>query len=239
MSAELNSIETTRRSPRSSVFLAVWLLLSQYAASADNLPDGFVYVESIVPTIRTEMRYFTADNFTGRPVDGYEGPVCIMTTQAALALREVQDELLPFGLGLKIFDAYRPQRAVDRFVKWAADPADQINRDQYYPEVPKKDLLALGYIASRSGHSRGSTVDVTIVALDETAGELDMGTTWDWFGPRSWPSSLAATPGQRAYRMLLQTLMVKHGFKPLREEWWHFTLVVEPYADTYFDFPVR
>ena len=152
----------------------------------------------------------------------------------------MQAQLAPIGRGLKVFDAYRPQRAEDHFVRWAEDLADTKMKARYYPDVDKANLFRDGYIAAKSGHSRGSTVDLTIVSLN--AGEpieLDMGTGWDHFGPKSWPSSREVTTQQRANRMLLQSLMVKHGFRPLAEEWWHFTLVDEPFPDTYFDFVVE
>ena len=152
----------------------------------------------------------------------------------------MQKDLEAFGLGLKVFDAYRPQRAVDHFVRWAEDLDDTRMKAKYYPGVEKKHLFRDGYIAARSGHSRGSTVDLTIVSLGpDDPVELDMGTGWDYFGPRSWPASLDVSPQQRANRMLLQSLMVKHGFKPLAEEWWHFTLKDEPFPKTYFDFVIE
>jgi D-alanyl-D-alanine dipeptidase len=155
-----------------------------------------------------------------------------------MALGNVQDELLPFGLGIKIFDAYRPQRSVDNFVRWAADLSDTKTKVQYYPNVAKQDLFREGYIAAKSSHSRGSTVDLTIMELSSGA-ELDMGSPFDFFGPISWPESTIVQPAKLAYRLLLKTLMMKYGFKPYAQEWWHFTLVGEPYPDTYFDFPVE
>ncbi len=203
-------------------------------------PDGFVEIRDAVPGVVVELRYLGADNFVGAPVDGYEADRCYVTAEAARALGRVQHELAHLGLGLKVFDAYRPQRAVDHFVRWAEDLDDTRTKARYYPDVAKEHLFRDGYIAAKSGHSRGSTVDVTIVALDGVEPvELDMGTPWDFFGPRSWPTSLEVTPQQRANRMLLQALMMKHGFRPLGEEWWHFTLENEPFPDTYFDFVVE
>lgn len=205
------------------------------------LLDGFVYCDAVIPDIRLELRYATAHNFVGERIDGYQRPACILTRQAALALRKVQEELRRFGLGLKIFDAYRPQRAVDHFVRWARDLNDTRMKSEFYPRVEKGNLFRDDYIAARSGHSRGSTVDLTIVSLTgETAGrELDMGTGFDFFGPESWPDHPGMTPGQRANRLLLRTVMRKQGFRPYSKEWWHFTLEREPFPDTYFDFPVR
>lgn len=203
-------------------------------------PEGFVEIRDAVPGIQVELRYLTGDNFVGEPIDGYEAERCYITEEAARALARVQHEFSHVGLSLKVFDAYRPQRAVDHFVRWAGDLDDTVMKSRYYPDVEKAHLFRDGYIAARSGHSRGSTVDLTIVSMDSGQPEpLDMGTPWDFFGPRSWPLSREVTPQQRANRMLLQSLMIKHGFRPLAEEWWHFTLEEEPYPQTYFDFVVR
>jgi D-alanyl-D-alanine dipeptidase len=209
--------------------------------NSPSLPPGFVYVDEIIPNIELDMRYYTSNNFVGRHIDGYLRPKGILTAEAAAALKAAQDELEPVGLGLKIFDAYRPQRSVDEFVRWAKDLNDTRMKREFYPEVGKKDLFREKYIAARSSHSRGSTVDVTIVALDgaTTGPALDMGSGFDLFGPRSWPTSLAVPPAARAHRMLLRLLMTKHGFEPYPQEWWHFTLKHEPFPDTYFDFPVQ
>ncbi len=212
-------------------------------------PEGFVDLKAFIPSLVVEPRYFGEDNFVGRRIDGYEAPRCLLTREAAEALKEVQGALRPFGFGLKVFDAYRPQRAVDHFVRWAKDLDDRKMKTRYYPEVEKSQLFAKEYIAARSGHTRGSTVDVTIVVLPEpgagegepTFEELDMGTGFDLFGPQSWPASKdpGITPAQRANRLLLQQVMTRHGFKPYAYEWWHFTLKDEPYPETYFDFPIR
>ncbi len=212
-----------------------------YAQATKGLPEGFVYVEEIIPNITLELRYLTDENFVGRPVDGYMKSRCILTTEAAHALKKVQEELNRFGLGLKIYDTYRPQRAVSHFVRWSRDPDDAKMKSAYYPDVNKSELFAKGYIAERSSHSRGSTVDVTIVAIKESERhhELDMGTGFDLFDPKSWPENSSVSPDHRAHRLLLRTLMTKHGFQPYSKEWWHFTLEKEPYPDTYFDFPVE
>jgi D-alanyl-D-alanine dipeptidase len=160
--------------------------------------------------------------------------------EAATALKKVQEELKSFGLGLKVHDAYRPQQAVDHFVRWAKDLEDTKMKSKYYPRIDKKNLLKDGYIAAKSGHSRGSTVDITIVTLDaQKSEELDMGTRWDFFGARSWPGSMAVSPAQRANRILLRNLMTKHGFKALKEEWWHFTLKNEAPPNKHFNFLVK
>ncbi len=208
---------------------------------AEGLPEGFVYVAEIIPNIQVELRYSTNNNFLGRRVDGYLAARCILTRPAAEALKKVQEELKPFGLGLKIYDAYRPQRAVDDFVRWGKDLTDTKMQAEYYPAVQKKDLFKEGYIAEKSSHSRGSTVDLTVGSLDKQPAEsdLDMGTHFDFFGPEAWPESPLVSSVHRAHRMLLQLIMGKHGFVPYPKEWWHFTLKNEPFPNTYFDFPVQ
>ena len=161
-----------------------------------------------------------------------------MTLEAALALAAIQIELGERGLGLKVFDAYRPQQAVDDFARWAEDINDTSTKAEYYPNIAKKDLFSLGYIAAQSGHSRGSTVDLTLVELI-TGDELDMGAPWDLFDPISWPTSLEVSLPQKTNRETLREIMLRYGFNPLREEWWHFTLDDEPFPDTYFDFPIN
>jgi len=223
------------------LFLLLLSALWSGAIFAAALPPGFVYVDDAVPEVKQEIRYATPHNFVGRPIDGYLKPRAILTRQAAEALKAVQAELKPFGLGLKVFDAYRPQRAVVQFVRWAEDLGDTTMQWEFYPTVEKKNLFKDGYIAARSSHSRGSTVDLTLAPLaGATPGEeLDMGSPFDFFGPQSWPDSPAIGPSQRAHRLLLRTLMLKHGFNPYPQEWWHFTLKNEPFPDTYFDFPVE
>lgn len=208
------------------------------SGSSNYKPPKFVYLEEIAPNIRQEVRYATSNNFLGEAVDGYRAARVLVTRPAADALKDVQQALEAYGLGLKIYDGYRPQRAVDHFIRWAKDPDRQDTKARYYPEVDKEDLLRKGYLAEMSGHSRGSTVDVTILSLDNGM-ELDMGTGFDHFGPKSWVHSSRITAQQRANRMLLQNLMQQHGFVPLEQEWWHFTLKDEPYPDTYFDFIIE
>lgn len=201
-------------------------------------PFPFVNVGKFIPEMTVQMRYYTTENFVGTRVDGYAVPICYLTPPAADALRDAEASLKPFGLGLKLFDCYRPQRAVDHFVRWAEDLNDTKTKRDYYPNVPKSKLFARGYIAARSGHSRGSTVDLTLIDL-KSGTELDMGTPFDFFSPRSWPTSPEVTAQQRANRLLLRRVMTGAGFRPLKEEWWHFTLENEPYPDTYFDLPIR
>ncbi len=231
-----------KRAARISVSL-IWLwLLPATLVFAQNakLPDGFVYLNDLVPDIVVELRYASNNNFIGRPVDGYGSSRCIITRPAAEALKKVEAALKPFGLGLKVFDAYRPQQAVDDFVRWARDIGDTRMKQTYYPNVDKKNLFPDGYIAEKSSHSRGSTVDLTIISLNGDAGkELDMGTGFDFFGPESWPDNPHMTPSQRSHRMLLQVLMKQYGFAPYDKEWWHFTLTGEPFPATWFNFPVQ
>lgn len=208
------------------------------AISAMQIPHDFVNIRKVDKSIQVELRYHSDRNFVGRAIDGYRANICYITKAAARQLIEVQKELNQFGLGLKIFDAYRPQSAVDHFVRWSKNPTDTLTKRIYYPKVPKSQLFQRGYIASRSGHSRGSTVDLTIIDL--SSGEaLDMGSPWDFFGPISWVHAATITAEQRAHRGLLNQLMRKHGFKPYSKEWWHFTLEDEPFPDTYFDFTIE
>ncbi len=226
-----------------ALLLFLWLALAAPVSLAQTtapLPGGFVYLDRVIPEIVIDLKYYGTHNFVGERIDGYLQPRCILTKEAAAALKKVQEELKPFGLGLKVFDAYRPQRAVDHFVRWAENKADVRMKDEFYPRVPKDKLFTEGYIAARSSHSRGSTVDLTILPLPPEEGkELDMGKGFDFFGPESWPQHRALPPSQRALRMLLHVLMKKHGFASYEQEWWHFTLKNEPFPDTYFNFPVQ
>ncbi|CAA6815351.1 MAG: D-alanyl-D-alanine dipeptidase (EC [uncultured Sulfurovum sp.] len=203
-----------------------------------KIPKGFVYVDKQIPNILLEIKYFSEDNFVGEVISGYLAPKAILSNEAVVMLSKVQKELNAFGLGLKIFDAYRPQKAVDHFVRWGHELSNTKMKAIYYPNVQKKDLFREGYIAKKSGHSRGSTVDLSIIDL-ETQKALDMGSTFDFFGERSWLKYQQITAKQRANRMLLNALMLKHGFKAYAEEWWHFTLKNEPYKHHYFDFDVQ
>jgi len=196
------------------------------------------FLSDEVQPIQTDVRYFSADNFVGEVITGYNAEKILMTLEAALALAAIQIELGERGLGLKVFDAYRPQQAVDDFACWAEDINDTSTKAEYYPNIAKQDLFSLGYIAAQSGHSRGSTVDLTLVELI-TGDELDMGAPWDLFDPISWPTSLEVSLPQKTNREILREIMLRYGFNPLREEWWHFTLDDEPFPDTYFDFPIN
>jgi D-alanyl-D-alanine dipeptidase len=185
-----------------------------------------------------EVRYAGYHNFVGEPIDGYEAERCLLTRPAAEALARVQQELKPFGFGLKIFDGYRPARAVAQFIRWAGDPGDTRMKEEFYPDLDKRELFSKGYISKRSGHTRGSTVDLTLVTLP-TRIEVYMGTEFDFFSERSWPDDPQQPEEARANRLLLASVMKLHGFRPHPYEWWHFTLADEPFPDTYFDFPVR
>ena len=218
--------------------LAIIIVNVLFTSTVWALPDGFVYVDQEVPGILTQLRYASSDNFIGRNVNGYISERAVLTRPAAKALADVQSDLRSFGLELFIFDAYRPQRAVEDFVAWAKDLKDTSTKAKYYPKVAKENLFAEGYIADRSGHSRGSTIDLTIVSSFPPFKPLDMGTNFDFFGLESWPKFSGVLPEQRANRLLLRTLMLKHGFRPYEMEWWHFTYEKEPFPETYFNFIV-
>ena len=200
--------------------------------------SDFVLLSEAVPDAVLEIRYYSTYNFVGDRIDGYEEPLAMLTAEAADALREASDELMGMGYRLKIFDAYRPQMAVTHFMNWALDTEDTRMKAYFYPELDKDVLFPLGYIAEHSGHSRGSTVDLTLFDMT-TEREVDMGGTFDYFGELSHPDYTGITEEQYANRMLLREVMLKHGFKPLAEEWWHFTLEDEPYPNTYFTFPIN
>ena len=200
-------------------------------------PSGFVLLSDYVPQVIQEIRYFSTFNFVGERVDGYEEPCAIITPEAARALKGVSNELNVLGYRIKVFDAYRPASAVRHFVFWALEDDDVRMKPYFYPEIDKTDTIRLGYIAKESSHSRGSTIDLTL--LDMRSGkEVDMGTAFDYFGELSHPDNHDITDEQYENRMLLQRVMVRHGFAPYECEWWHFTLENEPYPDTYFAFPV-
>ncbi|MCB5165225.1 M15 family metallopeptidase [Streptomyces bambusae] len=234
-------------------------------ADAGGRPGAgpFVALRAVDPSVVQDMRYASRRNFTGRPVDGYEEPVCLLARPAALALRRAQRGLLLRGYSLKVYDCYRPQRAVDRFVRWAAEPEDPAVRAAFHPRVPKSRLFEEGYIARRSGHSRGSTVDVTLVRVPGSGapvpagswagegpcaagagrrdpdGSADMGTGFDCFDPLAHTGAPEVGAGVRERREVLRRALEAEGFVNLPEEWWHFTLRPEAYPETYFDLPVR
>jgi D-alanyl-D-alanine dipeptidase len=226
------------------IFVVLFTLVSFKAGSEKSeysplpLHKDFVYLKDIMPNLRSDLRYYGSNNFIGHPVDGYNQPKLILTKEAAYALKEVQEELERIGFGLLVYDAYRPQRATDHFVRWAKDASDTLMKVQYYPNIDKKDLFSLGYVSVKSGHSRGSTVDLTIVSL-KTKHILNMGSEYDLFDEISHVDNTTITNNQRSLRLLLKRRMEKHGFKSYEKEWWHFTLENEPFPNTYFDFPVE
>jgi D-alanyl-D-alanine dipeptidase len=201
--------------------------------------EDFIDLKEIMPNLRSDMRYYSDNNFVGQPIEGYNAAKCLLSKEAAYALKSVQDELERLGFGLLVYDAYRPQRASDHFVKWAEDETDTTMKLQYYPNVNKEDLFSKGYISVKSGHSRGSTVDLTIVSL-KTKQILNMGSPYDLFDDiSSTEHTESITKNQHSLRMLLKRRMEKHGWKSYPKEWWHFTLENEPFPNTYFDFPVE
>ena len=241
-----------------TIFITLTLSVQYFS---QNIPEGFVEIREIIPDVSLDLRYLTNHNFLGVPVDGYRTEKCYITKAAADSLAKVQEELRKFNLSLKIYDAYRPQQAVDHFVRWAKDLSDTLTKKEFYPTVDKSRLFVDGYIAEKSGHSRGSTVDLTIVPIPlpyqpefdinnqcecfESTDKrfkdnsIDMGTGFDCFHSLSHTENIKLTPQQRANRLLLKSLMDKYGFKNLAEEWWHFTLRNEPYPNTYFDFEIK
>ena len=229
--------------------------------TSDTKPDaasaGFVHLAEVIPDAILDIRYYSTYNFVGDRINGYELPVALLTTEAAKALQTVSDYVKAHGYRLKIFDAYRPQRAVNHFKAWSQDVDDTRMMAFFYPNLDKSALFAKGYIMEKSGHSRGSTVDLTLFDMGAEK-EVDMGGTFDWFGieshtdwcgnpdtgeylgvPEGTASANGITAVQFRNRMLLRQVMLSHGFKPIATEWWHFTLVNEPYPDTYFDYPVK
>jgi len=212
-------------------------LAIDYEKQAAMDASGFVLLSDYVPGIVQEIRYFSTYNFVGERIDGYEEPCAILSRAAARALKSVSNEMNVQGYRLKIFDAYRPVRAVKHFVFWGVDDLDLRMKPFFYPTLEKQELFARGYIASRSSHSRGSAVDLTLLDM-RTGRELDMGSPFDLFDEISHPDCREVSPEQYDNRMLLQKAMLRGGFQPIDCEWWHFSLKDEPYPETYFDFPV-
>jgi zinc D-Ala-D-Ala dipeptidase len=247
-------MEAERMVYRLAVLAALYTAAPAFAGEA--MPEDFVYLRDLDPTIQQDMRYAGSKNFTGKPATGYEAPECVLVRQAAQALKAVQADLKAKGLALKVYDCYRPARAVAGFVAWTKEPDDPEAKARYYPNVPKSELVP-DYIAPRSGHSRGAAVDLTLVPLGGDAkdlpvsgpctapqgsetpdGSLAMGTTFDCFDVKSSVLASNYTAEQNANRTALDDAMEAHGFKDYMFEWWHFVLESEPYPDTYFDFPI-
>ncbi|WP_242870345.1 M15 family metallopeptidase [[Clostridium] aminophilum] len=200
-------------------------------------PSGFVLLADLVPGIIQEIRYYSTYNFVGDRIDGYEEPCALLTKEAARALKTANTELSVKGYRLKVFDAYRPARAVKHFIFWGIEDQDIRMKPYFYPDLEKQELFSKGYIAKQSSHSRGSTIDATLLDM-KTGKELDMGSPFDLFSEASHIDYRNITDEQIENRMILQNAMVRNGFSTLDCEWWHFTLKNEPYPDTYFDFPV-
>ncbi len=245
-------------------FTAALFVFAGCEKKAPSIPptedsSQFVNLTDAVPDAILEIRYYGTYNFVGARIDGYEQPTALLTKKAAEALKAVSDDVIAKGYRLKIYDAYRPQKGVDHFVRWAEDLQDVRMKPYFYPDLDKSVLFDQEYIMLKSGHTRGSTVDLTLFDMNLEK-EVDMGGTFDWFGPESHPDfcgnpetgeytgdnskspstpKRSISPEQFANRMILRRAMLSHGFKPLSTEWWHFTLVEEPFPETYFTFPVR
>ena len=211
--------------------------MKSYKSDITADPSGFVVLADYVPHIVQEIRYYSTYNFIGERIDGYEEPCALLTKEAARALKSVSNEMIVRGYRLKIFDAYRPACAVKHFVLWGIEDQDIRMKPYFYPDLQKQELFEQGYIAKKSSHSCGSTVDLTLLDMS-TGKELDMGSPCDLFSVVSHPDYKGITEQQYENRMMLQRAMVRNGFEPIDCEWWHFTLKDEPYPDTYFEFPV-
>ncbi len=258
----MSKILWKKRITLSFVFLFIILSIPFTSFGEAKYPPGFVDIKEVIPSVILDIRYFTPHNFLGTRVDGYHSPKCILTKEAAQALLRVQKDLEKFHLSLKVYDCYRPQRAVGHFVRWAKDIEDTKTKEEFYPTVDKRDLFKDGYIAERSSHSRGSTVDLTIVPVPVPGQEvykegqklyacflsadkrfkdnsIDMGSGFDCFHELSHTANPNIGFQQRANRLLLKTLMERYGFENYNLEWWHYTLKNEPFPDTYFDFPIE
>lgn len=211
--------------------------MKSYKEDVTKNPSGFVLLADYVPDIIQEIRYYSTYNFIGDKIDGYEEPCALLTKEAARALKAVSKELIVQSYRLKVFDAYRPACAVKHFMLWGIEDEDIRMKPYFYPDLRKQELFEKGYVAKQSSHSRGSTVDLTLVDMN-TGKEVDMGSSFDLFGEKSHPDYRGITDEQYENRMILQKAMLRNGFLPLDCEWWHFTLDNEPYPDTYFEFPV-
>ena len=219
--------------------LSFVLTISSLTAQRDSIIKyDFVCLDSLLDYATYDIRYAGKNNFLGRPVDGYDNPTLILTKQAAMALKQVEDDIYESGYILLIYDTYRPQRAVDNFRSWAREASDTLTKSQYYPEQDKRNLFKLGYISTRSGHSRGSTIDLTM--RHRHTGEIvDMGGPYDYFGPLSHHDYAQLTYQQKRHRNTLKSAMKRRGFRAYSKEWWHYTLNGEPYRQRYFDFIVE
>ena len=213
--------------------LKILILFSTISFSQSN--NRFVDLKEYIPNIIIDLKYASNYNFTGGVVNGYESPKCLLTHEAARSLKNIQNILIKSGYSLKIYDAYRPQRSVDYFMNWSKNKSDTINKSSFYPNISKSILFKLGYIAENSSHSRGSTVDITLVEIS-SGKEIDMGSPYDFFGLESSHDFENISITQKNNRKLLLDIMINNGFSPYSKEWWHYTFVNEPFSTTYFDF---
>ena len=222
------------------LYLRILIIVFSFIFSSSffpTIPEGFVYLKEIDDTIIVNLKYYSSSNFTGRTIDGYFSNEGILTCKAAEALKGAQKEFKKLGYSLVVFDAYRPQSSVDFFIEWSKDLNDTLNKILYYPDIKKADLFNLGYIAYKSGHSRGSTVDVSLIKIS-TNEQIDMGTIYDFFGIESSTYYSNISDLQKNNRMILYNVMTNNGFKNYSKEWWHYTLENEPY-EKYYNFPVQ
>ena len=217
--------------------LITLLFVFNFAFFNNNLEDGFVYLKDINNSIIIDLKYYSNENFTGQFIEGYHSNTAILTKESAVALSNAQDDFNKLGYSLILYDAYRPQRAVDFFIRWSKNLNDTINKRIYYPNIKKSELFELGYIAYKSGHSRGSTVDVSLIEIS-TNKLLDMGTIFDYFGVESHTFFDEISENQKANRLLLYEVMTDNGFKNYSKEWWHYTLENEPF-EKYFNFLIN
>ena len=217
--------------------LIFFLVITIFSFKLYDLPEGFIKLNDIDSTIIVDLKYNTKSNFTGKTVRGYKSNTAILSNEASNALINAQNDFKKLGYSLILFDAYRPQSAVDFFFEWSKDLNDTINKNSYYPNINKSQLFAQGYIAKKSGHSRGSTVDVSLVDLS-TMKQIDMGSIYDYFGIRSSTFYSNISDSQKNNRMILYNVMINNGFKNYSKEWWHFTLENEPFQE-YFNFLVQ
>lgn len=222
------------------IFLLIVILLCMispsFASQISYDKSDFAPVYTVIDDAAYDIRYYSSNNFTGNKIKGYHAPVAYMTKEALAALKIAAEDLRNQGYRLLIWDTYRPQKAVYNFVEWINNPAD-IGDKSFYPELKKSDLLKGQYIMEKSGHTRGSTIDLTIIKKDGSF--VDMGGTFDLFSEISHPDYKRLTKQQKKNRKILHDAMIKAGFKGIDSEWWHFTLENEPYPDTYFDFDIE
>ena len=244
--------------------LLTFLMATLFMNTANaNLPQGFVYLHEVDPSILVQMRYLSDQNFIGKPLNGYKKPVVILTREAAEALAKLQQDVKKDGYTVVVYDAFRPQKTVDQFVAWGDDINDNKMKALYYPRVAKHDVFRLQYVAEKSTHTRGSTVDLSLLPAGQTLkdikditpvkrtladgfevfflddGTLDMGTSFDLFDEASHPASQLVAQNYQKNRQYLQDKMQQYGFEGVETEWWHFTFKNEPFPDTYFDFDIE